>query len=149
MFINPGSPWENGHIESLNGRLRDELPKQETFYTLQEAQVPIERWRYEARLQAPAQLAGEQAARTRGLPGAELRISTQRHSGFRANIDTGADSGGGSHKKPRVAEDAARAFARQGRRVIRCPRSYERGGSKLLGAPWCVWVEVTLEGEGK
>ena len=44
-YIEPGSPWENGYIESFNGRLRDELLNGEIFYTLKEAQVLIERWR--------------------------------------------------------------------------------------------------------
>jgi putative transposase len=47
LFIEPGSPWENGYIESFNGKMRDELLKREIFYTLQEAQVLIERWRKE------------------------------------------------------------------------------------------------------
>jgi putative transposase len=45
LFIEPGSPWENGYVESFNGRLRDELLNGEWFYTLGEAQVIIERWR--------------------------------------------------------------------------------------------------------
>ena len=44
-FIEPGSPWENGYIESFNARLRDELLDGEIFYTLKEAQVLIEAWR--------------------------------------------------------------------------------------------------------
>lgn len=45
LFIEPGSPWENGYIESLNGKLGDELLKREQFDTLKEAKVLIERWR--------------------------------------------------------------------------------------------------------
>ena len=45
LFIEPGSPWENGYIESFNGKLRDELLNREIFTTLAEAQVLIERWR--------------------------------------------------------------------------------------------------------
>jgi len=45
LFIEPGSPWENGYNESFNGKLRDELLNGEIFYTLQEARVVIERWR--------------------------------------------------------------------------------------------------------
>lgn len=45
LFIEPGSPWENGYVESFNGKLRDELLNTEIFYTLQEAQVLIENWR--------------------------------------------------------------------------------------------------------
>jgi putative transposase len=45
LFIEPGSPWENGYVESFNGKLRDELLDGEIFYTLREAKVLIERWR--------------------------------------------------------------------------------------------------------
>ena len=45
LFIEPGSPWENGYNESFNGKLRDELLNAEVFDTLQEAKVLIERWR--------------------------------------------------------------------------------------------------------
>ena len=47
LFIEPGSPWENGYVESFNGRLRDELLNREIFTTLLEARVLIERWRSE------------------------------------------------------------------------------------------------------
>lgn len=45
LYIEPGSPWENGYIESFNGKLRDELLNVEIFTTLFEAQVLIESWR--------------------------------------------------------------------------------------------------------
>jgi len=45
LYIEPGSPWENGYIESFNGKLRDELLNGEIFDTVLEAQVLIERWR--------------------------------------------------------------------------------------------------------
>ena len=45
LFIEPGSPWENGYNESFNGKLRDELLNGEIFYTLNEAKVLIEQWR--------------------------------------------------------------------------------------------------------
>ena len=47
LFIERGSPWENGYIESFNGKMRDELLKREVFATLKEAQVLIEGWRRE------------------------------------------------------------------------------------------------------
>ncbi|MFZ2031719.1 MAG: IS3 family transposase [Vitreimonas sp.] len=47
LYIEPGSPWENGYIESFNGKLRDELLEREIFDTLLEAKVLIERWRQE------------------------------------------------------------------------------------------------------
>ena len=47
LFIERGSPWENGYIESFNGKLRDELLNREIFTTLTEAKVLIEEWRRE------------------------------------------------------------------------------------------------------
>ena len=47
LYIEPGSPWENGYNESFNGKLQDELLKREIFMTLQEAKTLAERWRYE------------------------------------------------------------------------------------------------------
>ena len=45
LFIEPGSPWENGYIESFNGKMRDELLAGEIFYSIREAQIIIEQWR--------------------------------------------------------------------------------------------------------
>jgi transposase InsO family protein len=47
LYIEPGSPWENGYIESFNGKLRDELLNREIFDTLFEAKILTERWRKE------------------------------------------------------------------------------------------------------
>jgi transposase InsO family protein len=47
LFIEPGSPWKNGYVESFNGKLRDELLDRDIFSTLTEATVLIERWRRE------------------------------------------------------------------------------------------------------
>ena len=44
-YIEPGSPWENGYVESFNARFRDELLNGEIFYSLKEAQIIIEEWR--------------------------------------------------------------------------------------------------------
>ncbi len=46
LFIEPGCPCENGYVESFNGKLRDELLHQETFYTLEEPRILIGRWRH-------------------------------------------------------------------------------------------------------
>jgi transposase InsO family protein len=45
LFIEPGSPWENGYCESFNGKLRDECLNGEIFYSLREAQVIVGMWR--------------------------------------------------------------------------------------------------------
>lgn len=47
LFIQPGSPWENGYCESFNGKMRDECLDGEIFYSLKEAKILIERWRNE------------------------------------------------------------------------------------------------------
>jgi transposase InsO family protein len=47
LYIEPGSPWENGYNESFNGKFRDELLNREIFDTLFEAKVLIEEWRKE------------------------------------------------------------------------------------------------------
>ena len=47
LFIEPGSPWENGYNESFNGKLRDELLNGEILTSLKEAQILTERWRRE------------------------------------------------------------------------------------------------------
>ena len=47
LFIEPGSPWENGYIESFNAKMRDELLNREIFTTLAEAKVLISQWRRE------------------------------------------------------------------------------------------------------
>ena len=45
LYIEPGSPWENGYIESFNGKMRGQFLDGELFYTLKEAQITTERWR--------------------------------------------------------------------------------------------------------
>jgi transposase InsO family protein len=71
LYIEPGSPWENGYCESFNSKLRDELLNGEIFYSLREAQVLTERWRvhYNTRrphsslgYRPPAPAAGESRA---------------------------------------------------------------------------------------
>ena len=53
LYIEPGSPWENGYCESFNGKLRDECLNGEIFYSLQEAQIVIELWREEYNTRRP------------------------------------------------------------------------------------------------
>ena len=47
LFIEPGSPWENGYVESFNGKLRDELLDRELFVGLDEARYVLDEWRNE------------------------------------------------------------------------------------------------------
>ena len=45
LYIEPGSPWENGYCESFNGKLREEYLNGKIFYLLKEARIVIEQWR--------------------------------------------------------------------------------------------------------
>jgi transposase InsO family protein len=45
LYIEPGSPWENGYVESFNGKLRDDVLDRELFYSVKEAKVIVEDWR--------------------------------------------------------------------------------------------------------
>jgi putative transposase len=60
-YIEPGSPWENGYVESFNARLRDELLNGEIFYSLREAQIVIESWRRHFNAIRPHQSLGYRA----------------------------------------------------------------------------------------
>jgi putative transposase len=53
LYIEPGSPWENGYCESFNGKLRDECLNGEIFYSLKEAQIVIEKWRVDYNTKRP------------------------------------------------------------------------------------------------
>jgi transposase InsO family protein len=58
LYIEPGSPWENGYCESFNGKLRDELLNGEIFYSLKEAQAVIEKWRIHYNTRRPRSALG-------------------------------------------------------------------------------------------
>ncbi len=82
LYIEPGSPWENGYIESFNGKLRDELLDREIFDTLLEAQVLIERWRREYNQVRPHSSLGyrppaPEAFQLAGMPSLTLGVVQQ------------------------------------------------------------------------
>lgn len=88
LFIEPGSPWENGYVESFNGKLRDELLNGEILYTLKEAKVLIERWRLHYNTVRPHSSLGYRPPAPQVLsaaaaePGsAALRPALQQHIG--------------------------------------------------------------------
>jgi putative transposase len=58
LYIEPGSPWENGNCESFNSKLRDELLNGEIFYSLKEAQIAIERGRVHYNTRRPRSALG-------------------------------------------------------------------------------------------
>jgi transposase InsO family protein len=76
LFIEPGSPWENGFIESYNGKMRDELLNVELFDTLFEAQVLIDDWRDEYNKRRPHSSLGYRP------PAPEAVISVEKISIF-------------------------------------------------------------------
>lgn len=82
LFIEPGSPWENGYVESFNGKLRDELLEREIFYSLEEAKVLIEMWRKHYNTKRPHSSLGYRPpapeAIVAGPPSAALREARQR-----------------------------------------------------------------------
>jgi putative transposase len=96
LFIGPGSPWENGPIESFNGKLRDELLNREIFYTLQEAKVLIERGRQQYNRRRPQTSLGNRPPAPEVYRAPFLRISACCCSGLRANIGPGTETGGSS-----------------------------------------------------
>jgi len=53
LYIEPGSPWENGYCESFNGKLRDECLNGEILLLSEEAQIVIEKWRFEYNTKRP------------------------------------------------------------------------------------------------
>jgi len=82
LFIEPGSPWENGYNESFNGRLRDELLAREEFVSLAEAKVLIEQWRWEYNHVRPHSALGyrppaPEARAVREPPSATLRAALE------------------------------------------------------------------------
>jgi transposase InsO family protein len=72
-YIERGSPWENGYIESFNARLRDELLDGEIFYSLREARIVIESWQRSGRM--PQSDTSHQHRRCSSLPSPRGRLS--------------------------------------------------------------------------
>jgi putative transposase len=100
LFIEPGSPWENGYVESFNGKLRDELLNGEIFYTLREARVLIERWRSsttgQAALEPGLPAAGTRSDRCwpalRSAPGGPAAACSRRNTHIDSGLLTGERS---------------------------------------------------------
>jgi putative transposase len=84
LFIEPGSPWENGYVESFNGKLRDELLAREIFYSLGEAKVLIAMWREHYNKVRPHSSLGYRPPAPEtiaaGPASAALRLNQQRES---------------------------------------------------------------------
>ena len=83
LYIEPGSPWENGYAESFNGKLRDEVLNRELFYSVKEAEVIVEDWRLDYNNHRPHSSLGYMTpaayAASCNLPGsAALRLANCR-----------------------------------------------------------------------
>jgi len=74
LYIDPGSPWENGYNESFNGKLRDECLNQEIFYSLKEAQIIIEQWRRHYNTKRPHSALGYRPPAPQTLPPNPMRF---------------------------------------------------------------------------
>ncbi len=103
LYIEPGSPWENGYNESFNGRLRDECLNGETFYTLKEAQVILEQWRHHYNhirphtslgYKPPAPLARTSAPMKEGAFAYAPAPSFMPHQGKKIHLNHGLNNGG-------------------------------------------------------
>jgi transposase InsO family protein len=79
LYVEPGSPWENGYVESFNGKLRDELLNAEIFDTLLEARVLVERWRQDYnRVRPHSSLGYRPPAPEAVLPGPPAPLARER-----------------------------------------------------------------------
>jgi transposase InsO family protein len=83
LYIEPGSPWENGYIESFNGKFRDDVLNRELFHSVKEAKVIAESWRLEYNnhrphsglgYMTPAAFAAECIASVRATPSPQQYI---------------------------------------------------------------------------
>jgi transposase InsO family protein len=76
-YIEPGSPWENGHVESFHGKFRDECLNREVFGNLLEAKVLIEQWRQQYNNKRPHSSLGYQTPREFARQfSSKLRVAT-------------------------------------------------------------------------
>ena len=113
LFIEPGSPWENGYVESFNGKLRDELLDREIFYTLTEAKILVERWHRQYNSVRPHSALGYRPPGARGRHASDSRPAKYE---LRALSTTGTTAGGRSVPSPADAggDSAVRRHRRRG-----------------------------------
>ena len=96
-YITPGSPWENGFVESFNARLRDELLNGEIFYTLREAQIVIESWRRSLQCRSSACLDRLPRSSTGGV-----HPSTRRMAGCATPTSSAGHAPAGATPSPKL-----------------------------------------------
>ena len=133
-YIAPGSPWENGYVESFNARLRDELLDGEIFYTLREAQIVIESWRRHYNAVRPHAALGYKAPAPEVFVPALAACLTPLANGFglpEAPHALGALGDPKSH-----GSGARRSGSPQPRRRSRL---YQRASSLIYASPVAQW----------
>ena len=101
-YIERGSPWENGFIESFNARLRDELLDGEIFYTLREAQIVIESWRRHYNAVRPHASIGYQRSRPGGV-----RAGTRRMAGCATPTSSAGHAPAGAKTSPKLTNQTS------------------------------------------
>ncbi len=106
LYIEPGSPWENGYNESFNGRLRDECLNGEIFHTLKEAQVILEQWRHHYNHIRPHTSLGYKPP----APLARLRHEKEKSTGNTTNTPTMKEGKSSGMKEPASAYAPATSF---------------------------------------
>jgi putative transposase len=102
-YIEPGSPWENGYIESFNARLRDELLNGEVFYSLREAQILIEQWRKHYNTIRPHSALGYRP------PAPETIIQLPETPTHELTFKTDQSNGAGQRRKPKPLSNSRRS----------------------------------------
>ncbi len=108
LYIKPGSPWENGHIESFDDKLRDECLNRELFGNLREARVILESWRVEYNERRPHSALGyrtpSEYARERriDLMGAARPKPRAARRGKRSGGTSGSTPQGGKQTKTKT-----------------------------------------------
>ena len=129
-YIAPGSPWENGYVESFNARLRDELLDGEIFYTLREAQIVIESWRRHFNTIRPHEIARLQATSTRGV-----RASIRRVAGCATSTGSAGHAPAGATANSKLTFHLDHSVGADQRRSVRThPLSFRNWPPKAVAS---------------
>ena len=114
LFIEPGSPWENGYNKSFNGKLRDELLNGEIFYSLAEAAVLVEQWRREYNTVRPHSACGGFPPAPEAIKPSPWFLRMPVLHGPPQVLGSGTATGGTSGERSAVRADGVRGVASRG-----------------------------------
>ena len=122
LFIEPGSPWENGYNESFNGKLRDELLNGEIFYSLAEAAVLVEQWRREYKVNSRGRrnTSGKRRSCDGGKQAPTVGSSFASADGFTRSSPVGAPGASAEVLGRSCSRAVERGVGGGSRRVSRC-----------------------------